>query len=117
FTFVLFAVPYTTFSIPVFLVTLMIWGILSWAITPAVQSYLIVTSPETSDIQQSLNNSALHFGIAFGSFIGSLIIDHATVESNASVGAIFVIISLITAIISVKSKIKTTSKMSGHTEA
>jgi len=116
FTFVLYAVPYTTFSIPVFIVMLMIWGVLSWAITPAVQSYLIVTSPETSDIQQSLNNSALHFGIAFGSFIGSLIIDHATVENNASVGAIFVVISLITAIISVKSKIKTTSTVSDHTE-
>lgn len=110
FTFVLFAIPYTTFAIPVFLIILVIWGVLSWAITPAVQSYLIVTSPETADIQQSLNNSALHFGIAFGSLIGSIIIDHSTVESNASVGGIFVILSLFTAIFSVRSNMQANMK-------
>ena len=115
FTFVLLAIPYTTFSIPVFISFLIMWGILSWAITPAIQSYLIVTSPETSDIQQSLNNSALHFGIAFGSFIGSMIIDHTTVENNASVGAIFVIVSLFMAVFSVKSKIHTSTKANNDT--
>src|SRR5699024_1378387 len=100
FTFVLFAIPYTTFSIPVFISFLIMWGILSWAITPAIQSYLIGTSPETSDIQQSLNNSALHFGIAFGSFIGGMVIEQVSVVHNAAVGGMIVILSFGAALIS-----------------
>lgn len=92
----LFIIPYTTFSVPLFLAILVIWGIMSWVLSPGMQSYLIEASPETADIQQSLNNSALHFGIAFGSLIGSFIIDQSTVEMNASFGGFFVIIALVT---------------------
>ncbi|HZG73832.1 MAG TPA: MFS transporter, partial [Chondromyces sp.] len=96
----IFAIPHTTFSLPLFLIVMVIWGGLSWALTPAMQSYLIEASPETSDIQQSLNNSALHFGIAFGSFIGGVVIEQASVEQNATVGGLFIIIALVTAIFS-----------------
>jgi DHA1 family purine base/nucleoside efflux pump-like MFS transporter len=82
-------IPYTTFAFPLFLVVMIIWSMLSWAITPAMQSYLIESSPETSDIQQSLNNSALHFGIAFGSMIGGIVIENASVEMNATVGGLW----------------------------
>ncbi|MBM7599656.1 DHA1 family purine base/nucleoside efflux pump-like MFS transporter [Virgibacillus halotolerans] len=97
---ILFAIPYSTFSVPVFLVILTIWGMLSWSITPAMQSYLIEASPETSDIQQSLNNSALHFGIAFGSFLGGIAIEHISVEHNATIGGMFLILALVAAAVS-----------------
>lgn len=100
----LFMIPYSTIAIPLFLIVLVVWGMMSWAITPAMQSYLIQTSPETSDIQQSLNNSALHFGIAFGSLIGGIIIDTTTVENNATFGSIFIILALLSALYSVKAK-------------
>lgn len=96
----IFSIPYTTFALPLFLVVMVIWGMLSWAITPAMQSYLIESTPETSDIQQSLNNSALHFGIAFGSLIGGVVIEQATVELNATVGGMFIILALATAVLS-----------------
>ncbi|MGE8205571.1 MFS transporter [Heyndrickxia sp. NPDC080065] len=96
----IFMIPYTTFAFPLFLIVMVIWSMLSWAITPAMQSYLIKASPETSDVQQSLNNSALHFGIAFGSFIGGLVIEHASVMENATVGGVFIIMALGTAVIS-----------------
>lgn len=96
----IFSIPYTTFAVPVFLIVMIIWSMMSWAITPALQSYLIEAAPETSDIQQSLNNSALHFGIAFGSFLGGLVIEQSGVEYNATVGGFFVIIALATATIS-----------------
>jgi MFS transporter, DHA1 family, purine base/nucleoside efflux pump len=109
----IFMIPYTTFAFPLFLVVMVIWSMLSWAITPAMQSYLIESSPETSDIQQSLNNSALHFGIAFGSMIGGIIIENASVEMNATVGGLLVILALGTAIVSMGKKERSTS--SAHT--
>lgn len=96
----LFVIPYTTFSLPLFLVVLVVWGMMNWSVTPAMQSYLIETSPETADIQQSLNNSALHFGIAFGSFVGGIVIEHTSVEHNAGIGVLFVILALVAAGIS-----------------
>ncbi|MFQ3545067.1 MFS transporter [Halobacillus rhizosphaerae] len=90
----LFVIPYTTFSLPLFLVVMIIWSMLSWAVTPAQQSYLIESAPESADIQQSLNNSALHLGIALGSSVGSIVIERASVEQNATTGGIFVVLAL-----------------------
>ncbi|WP_164669763.1 MFS transporter [Virgibacillus doumboii] len=104
FTLVIFAIPYTTFALPAFLLILVIWGMLSWTLAPATQSYLIGLSPESADIQQSLNNSALHLGIAFGSLIGGLVIERASVEQNATVGGLFVILSIGAALVSMYRK-------------
>ncbi|WP_174616099.1 MFS transporter [Virgibacillus ihumii] len=100
FTMVMFAIPYTTFALTAFLLILVIWGMLSWTLAPATMSYLISLSPKTSDIQQSLNNSALHLGIAFGSLIGGVVIEQVSVEQNATVGGFFVILSIGAALIS-----------------
>ena len=101
FSIVLFLLPKVTFSLVLFLIVMMIWSMLSWAITPAQQNYLIETSPETADIQQSLNNSALHFGIALGSLIGGVVIDESSVMNNASVGGVFILLSLLCAVLSI----------------
>ncbi|WP_373894930.1 MFS transporter [Virgibacillus sp. CBA3643] len=96
----IFSITYTTFALPLFIVSLILWGMGNWAITPAMQSYLIETSPETSDIQQSLSNSALHFGIAFGSFVGGIVVEQASVEATPGIGGLFVIIALVSVFIS-----------------
>ncbi|MCD5323975.1 MULTISPECIES: MFS transporter [Pontibacillus] len=96
----IFLIPYTTFSFPLFLIVMVIWSMLSWAVTPAQQSYLIESAPESSDIQQSLNNSSLHLGIALGSSIGSIVIERASVEYNATVGGVFIVIALGAAVFS-----------------
>lgn len=104
FTLVIFSIPYTTFALPSFIMILVIWGMLSWTLAPATQSYLISLSPETSDIQQSLNNSALHLGIAFGSLIGGLVIERASIEQNATVGGFFALLSIGAALVSMYRK-------------
>ncbi len=101
FSVVLFVLNKLTFSIPLFLTVMIIWSMLSWAITPAQQNYLIESAPESSDIQQSLNNSALHFGIALGSMVGGIVIDQYSVLYNASIGGIFILMALICALFSV----------------
>lgn len=90
----LFSIPYTTFSLPLFILVMIIWAMMNWSITPSLQSYLIESAPETAAIQQSLNNSALHLGIAFGSLVGGFVIERTSVEHNATVGALFVVLSL-----------------------
>jgi len=90
----------------IFWMILIVWGILSWAITPPVQSHLIHLAPNTSDIQQSLNNAALHLGIAFGTFIGSFVTDSLGVTKNAYVGLLFVGLALISALISLQKEQK-----------
>lgn len=102
----MFVIPHTTFALPLFLIIMIVWGMTNWAITPAMQSYLIQTSPETADTQQSLNNSALHFGIALGSLIGGFIIEQAPVIHNATIGGLIVIIALGTAVISMSGDVR-----------
>ncbi|WP_258871373.1 MFS transporter, partial [Halobacillus trueperi] len=97
----IFTIPHVTFSLPLFIMVMVIWSALSWAVTPAQQNYLISSAPETSDIQQSLNNSALHFGIAFGSSIGGIVIEQSSVIHNATVGGFFVLVALATAYFSI----------------
>ncbi len=110
FSAIFFIFPYSTNFFPVFLTIIIIWGILSWAISPAMQSYLIEIAPESSEIQQSLNNSALHLGVAVGSVIGAGIVDTLSVEVNPIAGGIFIILSFITVAISISNKKKTSYK-------
>ncbi|MEK3820772.1 MFS transporter [Cytobacillus sp. FSL W8-0315] len=106
----LFSLPFAAFSLPVFLITVVIWSMLSWAVTPAIHSYLIEVTPETSDIQQTLNNSAVHMGMAFGSMIGGIMIETTSVEYNAAAGSIFIIIALGTAVLSMAKKERRTAE-------
>jgi MFS transporter, DHA1 family, purine base/nucleoside efflux pump len=106
FVFTFVTIPFTTKIVPLFIIVSIIWGILSWAISPAMQSYLIETSPKTASILQSLNNTALHFGVAAGSFFGGLIINIVPITYNAFIGAILIFLSLITAYMSMYSKEK-----------
>lgn len=103
----LLLIPHTTQVPTVFWVILVVWGVLSWAITPPIQSHLVQLSPETSEIQQSLNNSVLHLGIALGTLVGSVVIDRFSVEQNAYTGAFFVVIALGAAMVTLQRKRET----------
>lgn len=102
FIFAIISLPFATFNIIIFFVVLIIWGMMSWAVSPPIQSFLIETAPKNADILVSLNNSALHFGIAIGSFIGSFVIEKSHVQSNALVGGAIVFIGLIVSFIALK---------------
>ncbi len=48
-----------------------IWGITSWASTPAIQAVIATTTSNLRDLMLTLNNSFLHLGIAVGAAIGA----------------------------------------------
>ena len=100
----LFIIPNSVDYLPIFWIIVVVWGVLSWGITPPIQSHLFEVAKETSDIQQSLNNSALHLGIAFGTFCGSFVVKYASIEWTPHFGIIFVIIALISATVTLKSE-------------
>ncbi|MDY0409873.1 MFS transporter [Virgibacillus soli] len=101
FTIVLALLPFTTFSLLLFIPVMMIWGGLSWSLAPPQQSYLIQTDPVTSDIQQSFNNSALQIGISLGSGIGGIVLNQTVkLEYTAWIGSIVVVLALASAIYS-----------------
>ncbi|MBE9915442.1 MFS transporter [Paenibacillus donghaensis] len=102
FAIVMFLMPLSTFSAVVCLIVMIVWSGLSWSISPSLQSYLIQSAPESADIQQSLNSSASHIGIALGSAIGGIVIEGSSVYYNAWVGVVFVILALVSALFSIK---------------
>lgn len=100
----LFVIPYAVKIVPIFWVVLVIWGVMSWGITPPVQSHLYEVAQATADIQQSLNNAALQLGIAFGTLFGSFIIEVGTIEQTPHYGIILVILSLVSAMIATRTE-------------
>jgi DHA1 family purine base/nucleoside efflux pump-like MFS transporter len=101
FALVMSVLPLSANSLPFFLIIMVLWSALSWAISPALQHYLIQSSPGNPDIQLGINSSSQHLGIALGSFVGGMVVEHSSVGYTPWVGAVFVLLSFGCAIYSI----------------
>ncbi|AKM32873.1 MFS transporter [Pandoraea faecigallinarum] len=58
-----------------FLVAMMVWGSLSWSISPVVQNHLIRSAPHDADANVGVNVAAMHVGVALGAGAGGALVD------------------------------------------
>jgi len=102
----LFCISISKHTLYLFIPLMIIWGCMSWAVSPPQQAYLITTDRKNGDIQQSIHNSALQIGIAGGSAIGGLLITYTdTVAFNTWAATAVMLIALCLAIFSITRKI------------
>ncbi|MCG7376479.1 MFS transporter [Paenibacillus sp. ACRSA] len=87
-----------------FLLLLSVWSALSWTVTPVQNSLIIKTSPETADTLISTNSGIAHAGIALGTYIGGMVIDHSAIQHTGWVGSILILLGLVTAIYAITRK-------------
>lgn len=87
-----------------FLILLSIWSALSWTVTPVQNSLIIKTSPEAAESLISTNSGIAHAGIALGTYVGGMVIDHSTIMYNGWVGSILILLGLVTAIYAISRK-------------
>lgn len=102
FSVILFILPLSIPLLPLFIFVVMVWAMLSWAISPAMQSYLIETDPQVGGIQQSLSNSSLHLGVALGSLVGGFVVEEFSINYNPYAGGILIFIGFLAAFLSVR---------------
>lgn len=115
FALMLFILPFSTKVPFLFVIVAIIWGALSWALSPPQQSYLMVTAPESAAIQQSINTSALQLGIALGSALGGIVIQYFPVSYTPWFGCIMAVIALAFAVYSFKAPIKASKTVTTKT--
>lgn len=91
--------PWAAASMLRLLPVVIVWCAFNMAPSPAIQSYLVRLAPKSADIQLSLNTSSLHLGVAAGSAIGGVVISRYEVTANAWIGGLFVILAIVSAIV------------------
>lgn len=87
-----------------FLILLSIWSALSWTVTPVQNSLIIKTAPEAAESLISTNSGIAHAGIALGTYVGGMVIDHSTILYNGWVGSILILLGLASAIYAISRK-------------
>ncbi|MDR6713565.1 DHA1 family purine base/nucleoside efflux pump-like MFS transporter [Pseudomonas hunanensis] len=80
-----------------FLPLMMLWGGVSWMVSPVVQSYLAARGPDTFQAGMSLNLSAMHLGVGVGTAVGAVVIAHSTLAATPWAGGGLTAIALMLA--------------------
>jgi DHA1 family purine base/nucleoside efflux pump-like MFS transporter len=101
-------IPFST-GLPLiaFLILLSIWSALSWTVTPVQNSLIIKTSPATAETLISTNSGIAHAGIALGTYIGGVVIEHSSIMYTGWVGSALILMGLVSAIYAISRKEQT----------
>ncbi|GGA96692.1 MFS transporter [Brucella endophytica] len=75
------------------------WGLIGWAFPPAQASHIVSVAPKLAPITLSLNNSVVYLGVAFGSFIGSLVLQYRWLAELGFVAALFALLAIVSLLV------------------
>lgn len=87
-------------------ITLFLMGGLSFATVPGLQLYIVQLAerylPGTEDIASALNIAAFNLGVAIGSYVGGITVDHVSLGLQATpwIGALIVLLGTLLTVIS-----------------
>jgi len=99
---VLLMIPSSTFTIPLSVTAMILWGVASWALNPAFQQHLIKLAPQSPQVVLSLNASFLFVGISGGSALGGMVLQYGTLPDLGWASSALQLISLALLMISVR---------------
>lgn len=88
------ALPMTGASPFAFVPAMMLWGCISWSISPIVQNALIHADPTLADASVGINVSAMHAGVALGSVLGGMLVERGALLVTPWAGCALVAIAL-----------------------
>lgn len=93
----LIAIPFVSDTRALFIAIMMLWGCISWMISPVVQSFLVKQSPKTAEAGIGLNLSAMHVGVGLGTGIGGLVVDLGTPSVLPAAAAVLAGLAIVAA--------------------
>ncbi|MGH8780047.1 MFS transporter [Paraburkholderia sp.] len=96
------ALPLTGRSPALFVPAMMVWGCISWSISPIVQNYLIRSAPGAADANVGINVSAMHLGVALGAGAGGLLVERGALLATPWAGCAIVALALVLAWVSTR---------------
>jgi len=73
--------------------TMVVWGAISWAISPIAQNFLVQTAPGNADIRVGINVAAMHAGVAVGAAAGGVIVDRGELLNAPWAGSVLVVLA------------------------
>ncbi|MFE3189965.1 MFS transporter [Nocardia sp. NPDC059240] len=85
-----------------FVPAMMLWGAVSWSVSPIVQNYLINAGPAVADTTVAVNVSAMHVGVALGSALGGVLVGAGALRATPWAGCALVAAALVCAVVSVR---------------
>lgn len=93
-------IPFTITNMWLFVPCMMLWGGLSWTISPIVQNYLIDSDPINATVSIGINNSSMHLGVALGALLGGLVGQFGDISWAPWCGVLVVLVSVLCALYS-----------------
>ncbi|WP_427307048.1 MFS transporter [Cupriavidus sp. H39] len=81
---------------------LMVWGALSWSISPIVQNFLVRQAPAGADLQVGINVAAMHVGVAVGAGLGGVMVARGALTHAPWLGSAMVALALVLALAAVR---------------
>ncbi|MFJ4290844.1 MFS transporter [Cupriavidus sp. NPDC089707] len=94
--------PLATASPWLLLPAMMVWGAISWSISPIVQNYLVRHAPGPADARVGINVAAMHVGVALGAGIGGLMVERGALAGTPWLGSAMVALAFGLALASVR---------------